>query len=69
MKINNYVLIFGILFKRNLDGMMLRYLNPQKSQQFIHELHKWVCGKHFSPLVNMHRVIKASYYLKTLIDN
>jgi hypothetical protein len=47
MKTNHYVPIFGVLFRRNFDGVLLRCLDHSKSRQIIQEFHSGVCGGHF----------------------
>jgi hypothetical protein len=47
MKSNSYVLVSGILFQRNFDGMLLRCLSHSKSIEIMKEMHEGVCGGTF----------------------
>jgi hypothetical protein len=49
MKVNQYVLIADIIFRRNFDGTLLRCVNKDQSQGLIKEFHERICGGKFSP--------------------
>jgi hypothetical protein len=66
MKSNAYVLIYGILFQRNFDGMLLRCLSHSKSIEIMKEIHEGICGGHFAPMVTSHRIIRVGFYWPTL---
>jgi hypothetical protein len=46
MKANQYVLIVGILFRRNFDGILLRCVDENQAQGLIKEFHEVICGGH-----------------------
>jgi hypothetical protein len=66
MKTNHYVLVSGVLFRRNFDGVLLRCLDHSKSREILQEFHSGVCGGHFSPVVTAHKIIWAGYYWPTM---
>jgi hypothetical protein len=49
MNTNQYVLVSGILFQRNMYGFLLRFMYHSKSQQTLQEFHKWFCIGNFAP--------------------
>jgi hypothetical protein len=65
-KSNSYVLIYGILFRRNIDDMLLIFPSLSKSIGLIKEIHKGVFGGHFYPMLTSHRIIQDGFYWKTL---
>ena len=51
MKENKYVLIIDILFRRNYDGIPLRCVDENQSQELMREFHEGICGGKFAPIV------------------
>jgi len=62
MNANQYVLVVEVLFLRNFDGVLLRCLDSTKDQKVLGEFHEGVCGGHFSPTTNAHRIMRVGYY-------
>jgi hypothetical protein len=62
MKTNQYVLIVDILLRRNYDGMLLRCVDENQSQELIREFHEGICGGHFSPTTTDHKIIREIFY-------
>ena len=58
---NSYVLVFGILFRTNYDGVLLRCLPVEKIQEILKEMHEGVCGGLFTPKVTAHQIIRVGY--------
>ena len=54
MKVNSYVLVSGIIFKRNYDGVLLRCIHVEKTYEILQEMHEGACGGDFSPKVTSH---------------
>ena len=69
MQANSYVLISGILFKTNFDGVLLRCFPNEKSHEILKEMHEGACGGHFSPKVILNRIIKVGYYWPTIFKD
>lgn len=65
MKENSYVLVSGVLFRRNYDGVLLRCFLVEKIHKILKEMHEGVCGGHFSPKVSTHCIIRVGYYWPT----
>jgi hypothetical protein len=62
MKVNQYVLIADILFRRNFDGILLRCIDENQAQELIREFHEGICGGHFAPTATTHKIIRAGFY-------
>jgi hypothetical protein len=62
MKENQYLMIADILFKRNFDGISLRCVYENKSQEIIREFHEGICGGHFVPTATAHKIIREGFY-------
>ena len=61
MKSNQYVLIVDILFKRNYDGILLRCVDENKTQELMREFHEGICGGHFAPTSQRQQSIKRYF--------
>lgn len=64
MKENPDVLILGIMFRRNFDGVFLL-----KKHEILKEMHEWVCGGKFSPRVTTHHILRSGYYWPTIFKD
>jgi hypothetical protein len=62
MKESQYVLIANILFRRNYDGILLRCIDENQSQELIRKFHEGICGGNVSPTANAHKIIKEGFY-------
>jgi hypothetical protein len=62
MKANQYLLIVDILFKRNYDGILLRCIDENQTQEPIREFHEGICGGHFAPTSTAHKIIRFGFY-------
>jgi hypothetical protein len=62
IKANKYVLVSGVLFRRNFDGILLRCLDHIRAMKVIQESHKGIFGGHFSPVMTAHKIIHIGFY-------
>ena len=62
IKQNSYVLISGIMFRRNYDGVMLRCLLVQETHEILEEMYEGMCGVNFSPKATSCHIIRSRYY-------
>jgi hypothetical protein len=69
MKVNQYVLITYILFRRNFDGILLRCVDENQAQELIKEFHEGICGGKFSPTATTHKIIRAGFYFPTIFKD
>ena len=69
MKENSYVLVLGILFNKNYDGVLLRCFHIKKTHEILKEMHEGVCGGHFPPKVTSHSIIIEGYYWPTIFQD
>ena len=57
-----YVIIANDLFRRSLDGTLLRCLEPKESKCALVDIHEGIFGSHSNGLTLAHKLIRASYY-------
>jgi hypothetical protein len=69
MNTNQYVLVSGIAFRRNRDGILLRCLDHLKSQQTLEEFHRGMCRGHFSPKMTSYKIIIVHYYWPNMFQD
>jgi hypothetical protein len=61
-----FQLINDILFRKNFDGVFLRFLEKEESKKVLVELHSSDVGGHFGGDMTAHKVLRAGYYYPTL---
>ena len=59
---SQYVIIADDLFRRSLDGTLLRCLEPEESKRALVDVHEGICGSHSNGLTLAHKLIRAGYY-------
>ena len=59
---SRYVLVADDLYRRGLDGTLLRCLEIDESKRALAEVHEGVCGSHSSGLTLARKLIQAGYY-------
>ena len=69
MKENSYVIVLGIPFRRNFDGVFLRCFPTKKVHEILKEMHEVACGGYFSPRVTTHHIIRVGYYWPTIFKD
>jgi hypothetical protein len=69
METNNYVLVSGVLLRRNFDGVLLRCLDHFKAMKLIQESQKGIYGAHFSPVVTTYKIIRVGFYWPMLLKD
>ena len=69
MKSASYQIIDGVLFRKNYDGVFLRYLEREDATKVIKELHDGPAGGNFSGHTITHKILRAGYYWPTLFKD
>ena len=69
LKSASYQIIDGILFRKNYDGVLLRFLEKEDAKKVITELHDGPTGGHFSEDTTAHKILRARYYWPTLFKD
>ena len=59
---SQYVIIIDELFRRSLDGTLLRCLELKESKHALVDIHEGICGSHLNGLTLACKIIRASYY-------
>ncbi|GJZ77476.1 reverse transcriptase domain-containing protein [Tanacetum coccineum] len=62
MKIGQYVMEEGILFKKSYLSPMLRSVGPLQANYIIREVHEGACGMHARARSVMAKIIRQGYY-------
>lgn len=58
----SYALIDGVLCKRYINDILLRYIGIVQIEKALHEFHYGEVGGHFSPWVTMLKIMRVGYY-------
>jgi hypothetical protein len=66
MKVNQYVLITGILFRRHFDGILLRCVDENHAPTMIKEFHEGICSEHFAPTATAQKITKTIFYWSSI---
>ena len=62
MKLPNYVLEEGILFKKSYLCPMSRCVGPSQANYIIWEIHEGACGMHSGPRGVVAKLMRQGYY-------
>ena len=54
-----------VLYKRNHDITLLRYINATKANHLMEDMHKGLLGAHANGTLLVQKIMKASYYWLT----
>ncbi|GJW97732.1 reverse transcriptase domain-containing protein [Tanacetum coccineum] len=66
MKINQYVMEGGVLFKKGYVVPMMRCVGPLQANYVIREIHMGACGMHSGTRSVVAKVIRRGYYWPTM---
>ena len=59
---SRYVIIVDDLFRRGLDGSLLRCLELDESKCALINVHEGICRSHSNGLTLAHKLIRVGYY-------
>ncbi|KAH9312111.1 hypothetical protein KI387_027146, partial [Taxus chinensis] len=57
-----YALVDGVLFKKDINGVLLRCIGTNQIEKILEEFRNGSTGGHFSPRVTALKIMKAGYY-------
>ncbi|GKB51566.1 hypothetical protein Tco_0902319 [Tanacetum coccineum] len=66
MKIGQYVVEDGVLFKKSYRSPMLRCVGPLQVNYIIREVHEGACGMHASARSEVAKIMRRGYYWPTM---
>ncbi|GJW81311.1 reverse transcriptase domain-containing protein [Tanacetum coccineum] len=69
MKINQYVMEEGVLFKRSYLMPMLRCVGPLHANYVIREIHMGACSMHLKARLVVAKAIRQGYYWPTMYQD
>lgn len=64
-----YVLLDGVLFKKDINGVLLRCIGIGQIKRVLRYFHDRDSGGHFTPWVTTLKIMKAGYYWPTLFSD
>ena len=64
-----YVIVNGILWWRNFEGILLKCMNQQDSKRILREMHLGVCGGHYMAKTTAHKVMRAGFWWPNLFKD
>ena len=62
LKVNQYQCINDVLFKKNYDFVLLRFLEKIEVEKVLQELHDGTLGGHYSGDTIAHKIMDYGYY-------
>jgi hypothetical protein len=57
----------GDLYRRTIDGMLLKYLNEEQAKVAMREVHEGMCGSHQSAHKMKWMLKRAGFYWPTMV--
>ncbi|GJX51010.1 retrotransposon protein, putative, ty1-copia subclass [Tanacetum coccineum] len=66
MKISQYVMEEGVLFKKSYLALMLRCVGPLQANYIIREVHEGACGMHAGSRSVIAKIMRQGYYWPTM---
>ena len=63
---SHYTLVFGDLYRKGLDGILLRCLELEESKKALAEVHDGICGAHSNCLALARKLLRTGYYWPTM---
>ena len=64
-----YVIVDGILFRKDFNGALLRCIDIDQAERMIKELHDGPDGGHFSARTTTMKIMTARYYWKSMFHD
>jgi hypothetical protein len=62
LKASKFCFINQGLGWRNLEGLILRCVDPEESKKLMDEFHKGLCGGHHATRTTTHKILRGGYY-------
>ena len=63
---SHYTLVSGDLYRKGLDGTLLRCLELEESEKALAEVHDGICGAHSNGLALARKLLRTGYYWPTM---
>ena len=62
-------MVNNVLFRKNVDGVLLRRLEKEESDSALKQLHDGPASGHFGGDTIAHKVLRAGYFCPTLFKD
>jgi hypothetical protein len=66
LRYSPFQMINDVLFRKKIDGVLLRCLEKDESEKVLNELHSCNAGGHFGGETTAHKVLRDGYYCPML---
>ena len=63
---SHFILVSSDLYRKGLDGTLLRCLEIEELEKVLAKVHNGICGSHFNGLALARKLLRASYYWPTM---
>ncbi|XP_020219431.1 uncharacterized protein K02A2.6 [Cajanus cajan] len=63
---SRYVIIAGLLYRRDFSTPLLKCLAPTEAEYVIREVHEGICGTHSGARTTVAKILRAGYYWPTM---
>lgn len=64
-----YIIIDGVLFRTDYNGMLLRCVEIDQTSRILEEFHDGPTGGHFSPRKTTYKIMRVDYYWPNLFNS
>jgi hypothetical protein len=54
---------------RNMDGLILKCVDPKESKNLMDQFHKGICGGHHTTRTTTHKILRGGYYWSTIFSD
>lgn len=65
---NDYALVGGVLFKRNLNGVLLRCVSQEQAKKILHECHNGRARRHFFEKTTAIKIMCVGYFWSNMFN-
>jgi len=64
-----YVIVQGELYWKNPDGVLLRCVDEDEANNVLNDMHKGLCGGHYTAQTTSHKILRAGYWWPTVFSD
>ena len=58
----NYLIVDNTLYRRGVDSILRRCLNPEEAELVLNDFHRGACGGHLSRISMAQKILRAGYF-------
>ncbi|KAL0370667.1 UNVERIFIED_CONTAM: hypothetical protein Sangu_0384800 [Sesamum angustifolium] len=68
-RVNRFTMLKGELYRRTTEGLLLKYLRPEKANYVLREIHEGSCGNHSRGRLLAEKVTRQWYFWPTIVKD